>query len=81
MDAQDRQDEAQVDAEMLEDLEDLEMLNEMRSRPLEFRSLDEFLEQQATEEDGDEALSFASRWRGRFRAAERYDALAKKYLE
>ena len=24
--------------------------------------------------------SFASRWRGRFQAAERYDALAKKYL-
>ena len=31
--------------ERLEDLEDLEMLNEMRSRPLEFRSLDEFLEE------------------------------------
>ena len=31
--------------ERLEDLEDLEMLNEMRSKPLEFRSLDEFLEE------------------------------------
>ena len=70
--------------ERLEDLEDLEMLNEMRSRQLEFRSMDEFLEQQTTEEDGDDTLSFASRWRGRFRAAERgdarYDPLAKKYL-
>ena len=70
--------------ERLDDLEDLEMLNEMRSKPLEFRSLDERMEQQATEEDGDGALSFASRWRGKFKAAERgdarYDALAKKYL-
>ena len=71
--------------ERLEDLEDLEMLNEMRSRPLEFRSLDDHLEQQAKEEDGDDTLSFASRWRGQFGAAERndarYDALAKKYLQ
>ena len=31
--------------ERLDDLEDLEMLNEMRSRPLEFRSLEDFLEE------------------------------------
>ena len=31
--------------ERLEDLEDLEMLNEMRSKPLEFKSLEEFLEE------------------------------------
>ncbi len=65
--------------ERLEDLDDLEMLNEMRSRPLEFRSLEDFKEL-----DADAAPSFASRWRGKFKAAERddarYDALAKKYL-
>ncbi len=31
--------------ERLEDLEDLEMLNEMRRKPLEFRSLEAFLEE------------------------------------
>ena len=31
--------------ERLEDLEDLEMLNEMRSKPLEFRKLEDFLEE------------------------------------
>ena len=31
--------------ERLEDLEDLEMLNEMRKKPLEFRSLEEFLKE------------------------------------
>ena len=70
--------------ERLEDLEDLEMLNEMRSKPLEFRSIDKFMKDrpQAAQDDGS---SFASRWRGKFKAAERgdarYDALAKKYLE
>ena len=45
--------------------------------------VDEFVEkcQKAKSEDGG---SFASRWRGKFKAAERgdarYDALAKKYL-
>jgi PHD/YefM family antitoxin component YafN of YafNO toxin-antitoxin module len=31
--------------ERLEDLEDLEMLNEMRQRPLEFRKIEDFLEE------------------------------------
>ena len=31
--------------ERLEDLEDLEMLNAMRSRPLEFRRLEDFIEE------------------------------------
>ena len=71
--------------ERLEDLEDLEMLNEMRSKPLEFRSLEEFSEGSSGERGAGDELSFASRWRGQFRAPERddarYDALAKKYLK
>ncbi len=70
--------------ERLEDLEDLEMLNEMRKKPLEFRSLDKFMEERP-QAAPDDAPSFASHWRGKFKAAERgdarYDALAKKYLE
>ena len=70
--------------ERLEDLEDLEMLNEMRSKPLEFRSLEDFVEQSSKELNSEDTPSFASRWRGKFKAAERgdarYDALAKKYL-
>lgn len=31
--------------ERLEDLEDLEMLNEMRKKPLEFRKLEDFLDE------------------------------------
>ena len=33
--------------ERLDDLEDLEMLRKMRERPLEFRSLDSFLQEQS----------------------------------
>ena len=70
--------------ERLEDLEDLEALDEMRKKPLEFRSLDGFVERSSKGTDADGTSTFASRWRGKFRAAEhgdaRYDALAKKYL-
>ena len=69
--------------ERLEDLEDLERLNEMRRKPPEFGSIDKFMEEHA-QAARDDTLSFASRWRGKFKAAERgdarYDALAKKYL-
>ena len=48
-------------------------------------SLSSLIEQALREIAGDRASSFASRWRGRFRAAERdaprYDALARKYLQ
>ena len=71
--------------ERLEDLEDLEMLNEMRSKPLGFENSDHLTERSSEEMDSDSAASFASRWRGKFKAAERgdarYDALAKKYLK
>ena len=48
-------------------------------------SLSSIIEQSLREVAGEHRLSFASRWRGKFRAAEReddplYDALAKKYL-
>ena len=47
-------------------------------------SLSSLIEQSLREAAGSQTLSFASRWRGKFRAAERddprYDALAKKYL-
>ncbi len=48
-------------------------------------SLSSLIEQSLREVAGEHAPSFASRWRGKFRAAEReddprYDALAKKYL-
>ena len=47
-------------------------------------SLSSLIEQSLREVAGDHAPSFASRWRGQFRAADRddprYDALAKKYL-
>ena len=66
--------------EMLERLEDLEMLNEMRSKPLEFRKLEDFIERSSKEIDADGTPSFASRWRGKFKASKRGDALAKKYL-
>ena len=66
--------------ERLEDLEDLEMLNEMRSKPLEFRKLEDFIERSSKEIDADGTPSFASRWRGKFKASKRGDALAKKYL-
>ena len=47
-------------------------------------SLSSFVEQALREVAGEDTPSFASRWRGRFRAAgrqdPRYDALARKYL-
>ena len=47
-------------------------------------SLSSFIEQSLREVAGKDTPSFASRWRGRFRAAghqdPRYDALARKYL-
>ena len=48
-------------------------------------SLSSLIEQSLRELVGEDAPSFSSRWRGRFRAAEReddprYRALAKKYL-
>ena len=36
--------------EQLEELEDLEMLHEMRSKPLEFRSLGKFLKEHSESE-------------------------------
>ena len=48
-------------------------------------SLSSLVEQSLREMAGESTQSFASRWRGKFRAAERdaprYDALAKKYLQ
>ena len=48
-------------------------------------SLSSLIEQALREVAGEHTASFASRWRGQFRAAEhdgpRYDALAKKYLQ
>ena len=48
-------------------------------------SLSSLIERSLREVAGEYGSSFASRWRGKFRAAERddprYDALAKKYLE
>ena len=49
-------------------------------------SLSSLIEQSVREMAGEKTPSFASRWRGKLRAAERegdprYDALAKKYLE
>ena len=48
-------------------------------------SLSSLIERSLREDAGEDAPSFASRWRGKFRAAERddlrYDALAKKYLQ
>ena len=48
-------------------------------------SLSSFIEQSLREVAGAYAPSFASRWRGKFRPAERdgprYDAPAKKYLQ
>ena len=48
-------------------------------------SLSSLIEQSLRELAGDSAPSFASRWRGKFDAAERddprYNALAKKYLQ
>lgn len=48
-------------------------------------SLSSLIEQSLREVAGGHAPSFATRWRGKFRAAERddprYDALAKKYLQ
>ena len=49
-------------------------------------SLSSLIEQSLREVAGDHAPSFASRWRGKFRAAgrdddPRYDALTKKYLQ
>ena len=47
-------------------------------------SLSSLIEQSLREVAGEETAPFSSRWRGRFRAAERddprYDALAEKYL-
>ena len=48
-------------------------------------SLSSLIEQSLREVTGGNVQSFASRWRGKFRAAERegdprYDALARKYL-
>ena len=48
-------------------------------------SLSSLIEQSLREMAGENTTSFASRWRGKFQAAERegdpkYDALAKKYL-
>lgn len=49
-------------------------------------SLSSLIEQSLREVAGEDAMSFASRWKGKFRAAgrdddPRYDALAKKYLQ
>ena len=49
-------------------------------------SLSSLIEQFLREVAGEDAPSFASRWRGRFRAAEReedprYDALSRRYLQ
>ena len=48
-------------------------------------SLSSLIEQSLREVTGEHGPSFASRWRGQFRAADRddtrYDALAKKYLD
>lgn len=49
-------------------------------------SLSALVERYLKEMAGEGAPSFSSRWRGKFRAAERednprYDALAKKYLQ
>ena len=49
-------------------------------------SLSSLVEQSLREMAGDAEASFSSRWRGKFRAAERkgdprYDALAQKYLQ
>ena len=48
-------------------------------------SLSSLIEQSLREVAGDRAPSFASRWRGKFDAAERddprYNTLAKKYLQ
>ncbi len=49
-------------------------------------SLSSLIEQSLREMAGDHTRSFASRWRGKLRAAERegdprYDALAKKYFQ
>ncbi len=49
-------------------------------------SLSSLIEQSLREVAGEHAPSFASRWRGKFRAADRendprYDALAQKYLQ
>ena len=49
-------------------------------------SLSSLIEQSLKEVAGENTLSFASRWRGQFRAAEReddprYDALARKYFQ
>ena len=48
-------------------------------------SLSSIIEQSLREVAGEQAPSFAARWRGKFRPAERdnarYHALAKKYLQ
>ena len=49
-------------------------------------SLSSLIEQSLREMAGEDTQSFASRWKGKFRAAgrdddPRYDALAKKYLQ
>ena len=49
-------------------------------------SLSSLIEKSLREMAGENTLTFASRWRGKFRAADRegdprYDALAKKYLQ
>ena len=48
-------------------------------------SLSSLIEQSLSEMTGENTQSFASRWRGKFRAAERddarYEALVKKYLQ
>ena len=49
-------------------------------------SLSSLVEQSLREMTGEGTSSFASRWRGKFRAADRkndprYDALARKYLQ
>ena len=49
-------------------------------------SLSSLVEQALREMAGEDTQSFSSRWRGKFRVAERegdprYDALAKKYLQ
>ena len=47
-------------------------------------SLSSFIEQSLKEVAGEDSPSFATRWRGRFKPADRrgprYDALARKYL-
>ena len=48
-------------------------------------SLSSLIERSLRQMAGEDVPSFASRWRGQFKAAERddprYDALAKKYLQ